>query len=107
MKRGFVVGFGVAVMLLPGRASAEAPATAVATFNSYVGTVEARLAGQHRGADGFLAGEAGSEEGRSRLRRGEVLVEQVTPPEECGVAGRAAAPLARDGVCGGGEGSGW
>ena len=81
MKRGFVVGFGVAVMLLPGRASAEAPATAVATFNSYVGAVETRLAGQHRAADGFLAGEAGSEEGRARLRRGEVLVEQVTPPE--------------------------
>ncbi len=81
MKRGFVVGFGVAVMLLPGRASAEAPATAVATFNSYVGTVEARLAGQHRRADGFLAGEARNEEGRARLRRGEVMVEQVTPPE--------------------------
>ncbi len=85
MKRGFsgllVVGGVVVVLSGPVRAVAEAPAAAVASFNNYVGVVEARLAEEHRAADGFLVGEAGSEEGRARLRRGEVMVEQVTPPE--------------------------
>lgn len=82
MKRGILkVVAGSCLLLGWGDARAEAPAGAVATFNSYVGAVGARLAEQHRTEDGFLAGEAGSAEGRARLRRGEVMVEQVTPPE--------------------------
>ena len=46
--------------------AAEPTPAAVAAFNSYIGTVEARLAEQHRSADGFL----GSED-FARLRRGE------------------------------------
>ena len=78
MKRGFLVG----LMVLFGTACGwgEAPAGAVSTFNSYVGVVEGRLAEQHRSGNGFLEGEAGSAEGRARLRAGEVMVEQVTPP---------------------------
>jgi hypothetical protein len=72
MKRGFsglALGcFAVTVLLGTCRARAEAPAAAVAGFNTYVGAVEARLAEQHRAADGFLAGQ-GSAEGSARLRR--------------------------------------
>jgi hypothetical protein len=77
---GLALGcFAVTVLLGTCRARAEAPAAAVAGFNTYVGAVEARLAEQHRAADGFLAGQAGSAESSARLRRGEVMVEQVTP----------------------------
>jgi hypothetical protein len=57
-----------------GRIVAEPPAGAVATFNSYIGAVEARLARQHGARDGFLASEA-----TAQLRRGEVIVERMTP----------------------------
>jgi len=83
MKRDLLRLFtacGVAAVLVsPGRGWAEAPAAAVSVFDSYVGVVEGRLADQHRSQDGFLAGEAGEPQGWARLRRGEVLVEQVTP----------------------------
>ncbi len=77
---GWAAGLGLMLAMAPGRVRAEAPAAAVATFNSYVGVVEARLAQQHRSAEGFLAGEAGEVEGLARLRGGEVVVEQITPP---------------------------
>ncbi len=84
MKRDLLRLFtacGVATILVsPGRGWAEAPAAAVSVFDSYVRVVEGRLADQHRSQDGFLAGEAGEPQGWARLRRGEVLVEQVTPP---------------------------
>ena len=84
MKRDLLRLFtacGVATVLVsPGRGWAEAPAAAVSVFDSYVRVVEGRLADQHRSQDGFLAGEAGEPQGWARLRRGEVLVEQVTPP---------------------------
>jgi hypothetical protein len=81
MKRG-ISGFVVGGWLLVGWgwAWAEAPVGALATFNSYVGVVEARLAGQHGSREGFFAGEAGSAEGEARLRRGETVIEQVSPP---------------------------
>jgi hypothetical protein len=88
MKRGLLkVVAGGWLLVSWGGAWAEAPAAAVAGFNNYVGVVEARLAEEHRAADGFLTGEAGSEEGRARLRRGEVMVEQVSPPEGAGLPG--------------------
>ncbi len=77
---GWAAGLGLMLAMAPGRVRAEAPAAAVATFNSYVGAVEARLAEQHRSAEGFLAGEAAEAEGLARLRGGEVVVEQITPP---------------------------
>jgi hypothetical protein len=84
MKRGLLkVVAGSWLLVSWGGARAEAPAAAVAVagFNNYLEVVETRLVGQHQTSAGFLAGEAGSEEGRARLRRGEVIVEQVTPPE--------------------------
>jgi hypothetical protein len=54
--------------------AAEPPAAGVAAFNSHIGAVEARLARQHASRDAFLAPVA-----TDRVRRGEVIVERVTP----------------------------
>lgn len=58
---------------------AEAPHKAVSAFQVYAGKVEARLAEQHRSPAGFLAdvGSAGQKD--ERLRRGEVVIEKLTP----------------------------
>ena len=57
---------------------AEPSPSAVAGFDAYIGRVEARLADQHRSAQGFLVGvgSAGTDE---KLRRGELIIEQLTP----------------------------
>lgn len=55
--------------------AAEQPTpAAVAGFNDYVGRVEARLAGQHKSTDGFLAPVD-----RARVRSGDVVIEHLTP----------------------------
>ncbi|HEX4312235.1 MAG TPA: hypothetical protein VHZ25_19540 [Acidobacteriaceae bacterium] len=89
MSRKFrlLMACGVVAVLGPSRGWAEAPAAAVSVFNSYVGTVEGRLAEQHRSAEGFLAGAAGEAAGEERLRRGEVIVEQMTAPEDAELPG--------------------
>ncbi len=72
-KRLLVTG---ALLLLLGAAAlvAEEPTpAAVAGFNNYAGRVEARLAGQHRTADAFLAPEDSV-----RLRNGELIIEELT-----------------------------
>jgi hypothetical protein len=58
----------------PGWVVAEAPAGAVSAFNSYIGALESRLAQQHRAQNGFLAPAD-----LTRLRGGELIVEQLTP----------------------------
>ncbi|HEY1806737.1 MAG TPA: hypothetical protein VGG45_19865 [Terracidiphilus sp.] len=79
MKRDRILRWWVdaAVLLFLAAASstAEKPtAAAVAGFNSYVGHVEARLADQHRSADGFVAAA-----GMARAKAGELVIEQLTP----------------------------
>jgi hypothetical protein len=67
----------VAIVLLFSAAvlAAEEPTpTAVAGFNSYISKVETRLAQQDGSADNFLAPVD-----RARLKRGEVVIEQLTP----------------------------
>ena len=78
----FVAGFVTVVVVAgSGRVWAEAPAGAMAAFDSYAGVVESRLALQHRSAaEGFFAGAAGERDGLERVRRGEVIVAEVTPP---------------------------
>jgi hypothetical protein len=77
----FIVRFTAVVIVAGwGRVWAEAPAEAVSTFDSYVGAVEGRLASQHRSSEGFLAGAAGERAGMERVRRDELIVEQITPP---------------------------
>ena len=62
-----------------GAAVAEPPASAVAAFTAYTGAVEARLARQHAAANSFLARAGSAPESDTRLRRGELIVEQLTP----------------------------
>lgn len=63
-----------------GLAWAEPSPAAVAAFNSYIGTVESRLAQQHRAQSGFLAPLAPAAESEMRLRRGELIVERIAAP---------------------------
>jgi hypothetical protein len=66
----------------PGCVVAEPPAAAVSAFDSYIATVESRLAQQHRSQTAFLAPvtpASKSTESETRLRRGELIVEQLTP----------------------------
>jgi hypothetical protein len=65
-----------------GRVVAEPPSAGVAAFNSYVAGVEARLTRQHGSRDGFLAPVD-----VERLRRGEVVVERMTPAGSAGLPG--------------------
>ncbi len=58
---------------------AEAPAAAVAAFNAYAGNVEARLQRQHRSQPDFVANLGSGSETEARLRRGEVILEKLTP----------------------------
>jgi hypothetical protein len=59
---------------------AEPTPAAVAAFDAYTRAVELRLAAQHRLPGRFLAlGTAGDEE--SRLRRGELVIEPLTPAD--------------------------
>jgi hypothetical protein len=70
----------------PCRGLGEAPVAAVQPFNNYVGGVEARLARQHGSAAGFLAPVAGAEV-EKRLRRGELIVEKLTPAKGADLPG--------------------
>ena len=64
----------------------EAPATSVADFDKYVAGVEGRLARQHGSATGFLAPIAGTEV-EPKLRRGELIVEKLTPAKGADLPG--------------------
>jgi hypothetical protein len=68
-----------------GLAVAEAPAAANSAFNVYVSAVESRLNAQHRSQTGFVA--ATGEESDMRLRRGELIVEKLTPAAGAELAG--------------------
>ena len=72
---GWLLIFGTA----SGRASGEPAPQAVAAFNAYIGAVESRLAQQHRSQNGFLALAAPAEQNRILLRKGELLIEELTP----------------------------
>jgi len=65
---------GLLILAARQPAKADPPAAAVTTFNNYVGALESRLARQHSEQHGFLA--AADE---ARLRRGELIVEKLTP----------------------------
>ena len=53
---------------------------AVAAFNSYTRAVETRLVQQHRSQSAFLAPAASDPQSADRLRRGELIIEKLTPP---------------------------
>jgi hypothetical protein len=52
---------------------------AVAAFNAYAASVESRLASQHRSANTFLAPTALDSTSTIRLRKGDPIIEQLTP----------------------------
>src|SRR5579875_3080504 len=56
------------------------PAT-ISAYNSYVRAVESRLATQHHSPKDFLLISAASPKSRRQLRRGGILIEQLTPPD--------------------------
>jgi hypothetical protein len=58
---------------------AEPTPAAVTAFNSYIGALESRLTQQHRSQNGFLAPTTSGPQVDLRLRRGEWIVEQLTP----------------------------
>lgn len=62
-------------------AAAPAPA-AMAAFNNYTRQVESRLARQHSALSTYLAGS--SPEVQARLRKGELIIEQLPTPEAPG-----------------------
>jgi hypothetical protein len=67
--------------------AAEPTPAAVTAFNSYVDAVETRLGQQHRSRDGFLAPLSSAAQDEPRLRRGEVIVEQLSPSTSAGLPG--------------------
>jgi hypothetical protein len=71
--------FLVVLITASSPAMAEGPPAAVAAFNSYAGKVESRLAEQHRLQSRFIAPIGSTSEGEARLRKGELIVEQLTP----------------------------
>jgi hypothetical protein len=67
---------GLVFALGAGRLVAEPPAGAIAGFDSYVRGVELRLAAQHASRDAFLVPVVAD-----RLRRGELVLEEIRPAE--------------------------
>jgi len=63
-----------------GRIAAEPSAAAASAFDAYVRALESRLAQQHRSPSGFVVVVSPQEQ--ARLRRGDFVVEQLTPSAE-------------------------
>jgi hypothetical protein len=86
--RSFYVLCGLLiVMAAPGSSMGEPAPMAVSAFNAYVSTVEARLAQQHRSQKTFLTPVAPAAPSQMRLRRGELIVEQLTPATNADLPG--------------------
>jgi len=103
---GFAGCWSCFCLVVAARSGAEEPSpAAVSAFNAYVRGVEARLAGQHRSQTGFIACVGEASAGDARRWHGELIVEKLTPPD-LRQGWSHAAPLARDGVCAGGDGCG-
>jgi hypothetical protein len=69
------------LMLAGGRLSfaAQPSPAAVSAFNAYASVVESRLARQHDSAGTFLAPVASASQSGTRVRGGELIVEELTP----------------------------
>jgi hypothetical protein len=66
----------------------EPTPAADSAFDSYSQAVESRLARQHRSPNPFLAATASDPEGEeAHLRRGELIIEKLTPPTDADFPG--------------------
>lgn len=75
-------------LLTPAIVSAEPPpAAAVMAFDNYIALVESRLARQHQSQSTYLAPLSSTYDGNARLRRGELIIEQLTPSSTDGLTG--------------------
>jgi hypothetical protein len=63
----------------PSWVSAEPAPSAVSAVDAYIRAVESRLNQQHRSRASFLASGASDPDAEPHLRRGELIVEQLTP----------------------------
>jgi hypothetical protein len=70
----FLFGLSCAFLGLTGSAAAEPKPAAISTFNNYIAEVEDKLEKQHRSQQDFLIPED-----TERLRKGEQIIEKVTP----------------------------
>jgi len=70
------------LLTAPPPAAADPSPAAVTAFNAYITKLESRLARQHISAGGFLAPFDAT-----RVRRGEVVIEQLTPEGEASFPG--------------------
>jgi hypothetical protein len=66
--------------MFPGRMVGEPTPAATSSFNAYVSAVEARLDQQHRSASAFVPFVTPAWLNEQRLRREEMIIEQLTPP---------------------------
>jgi hypothetical protein len=77
-SQSFLAMVGLAMLMTfvaaPETASGEPPPASISAFDLYIRTVESRLEQQHRSPQSFLAAEDSS-----RLHRGELIVERLTP----------------------------
>jgi hypothetical protein len=81
---------GLFLLLLAGITAsvfAEAPAGAVEGFDAYISRLEARLAQQHSSPDGFLAEVGSNAQVDARLRKGDLVIDQLTPGGEAELHG--------------------
>ena len=69
----WVGGWLLVLLTAPAWVGAQPTPAATVAFNSYIARVEAQMAARHRSADGFLAPVD-----FARLRRGELIIDQVT-----------------------------
>jgi len=75
-----LIALWIAILCLHApRLFAQPSAAAVAAFNAYTQSIEARLAQQHRSAGGFLSVDS-DPRALTRLRGGEVILEKLTSP---------------------------
>jgi hypothetical protein len=71
----------------PAVGSAQPSKAAVDGFAAYIAKVEARLARQHNSAEGFLVNAGSNGQTDARLRRGELIIEQLTPAKNAELPG--------------------
>jgi hypothetical protein len=83
-----VVSIAIILLLSVARTgSAEPSAAAIAGFHTYVSRVEGRLARQHGSANGFVVNVGTESKIEDRLRRGELIIEQLTPGKDAELPG--------------------